>query len=419
MSTNTLGVRRHDLDNLRSFLTGLVIIHHTSGTYGGTTEPAFQSALMSQAFGLEKIPLVYMNAYNQSFFMAAFFWLSGRNTAQSLNTIDAHPGKSRWSFVRTKLLRLGVPTVFYTLVLNPLVRLLAQQKWDRESVMSLLRTYYAETRGVRGPVWYTANLLILDLISAAVRPTYDPQAAEKKDKSTKQPKWYQIGNKYGWIIVAALSALIRIRYPISYSTPYIQLKLGHATQYLYIYIMGQASLQLEEIFTGPRFLSSIKSSKTRFITASLLSLATLPALFLPRMLSPSLRNTPLDPVGFFGGLNPEAFMHALWNEFSFALLLPAVMAYFRDCWNQPATSQVYRARNSYGAFLVHMFVSTVVEIGVEKCLLGWKDVLVEDRWWRMLAPGLMTGVVGLMNVFASFKTTEVLLRWFPSLGRII
>lgn len=112
-------------------------------------------------------------------------------------------------------------------------------------------------------------------------------------------------------------------------------------------------------------------------------------------------------------------MHALWSEFSFALVLPAVMAYFRDCWNQPARDGVYRARNSYGAFLVHMAVSTVVEIGVERCLLGWKDVLLEQRWWRWLAPGVMTGVVGLMNVFASFKTTEVLLRVFPSLCRII
>lgn len=373
---------------------------------------------MSQAFGLEKIPLIYMNAYNQSFFMAAFFWLSGRNTAQSLNAIDGHPAKSRWDFVRTKLLRLGVPAVFYTLVLNPLVILIAQQKWDIESVTSLLSTYYAGTRGFKGPIWYTANLLVLDLISATVRPQHDPQAAEKKDKSPQHPRWYAFANKYGWIVVAALSALIRIRFPISYSTPYIPLKLGYAPQYLYVYIMGQASLQLEDIFTGPHFLSSTQPSKKRFITASLLSLATLPALFLPRLLRPSLRETPLDPVGFFGGLNSEAFVYALWNEFSLAVLLPAVMAYFRDCWNQPAEG-VYKARNSYGAFLVHMVVSTVVEVGVEKCLLGWKDVLLEQRWWRMLAPSVMTGVVGLVNVFASFKTTQVLLRAFPLLGRII
>jgi hypothetical protein len=35
ISKDTVASRRHVLDNLRSFLTGLVVMHHTGAAYGG------------------------------------------------------------------------------------------------------------------------------------------------------------------------------------------------------------------------------------------------------------------------------------------------------------------------------------------------------------------------------------------------
>jgi glucans biosynthesis protein C len=69
--------RSHDLDNLRSFLTCLVIAHHTSIVYGGGGSWYFKSACFTSAPGL----LRTFEAVNQSFFMGLFFWISGRMSA--------------------------------------------------------------------------------------------------------------------------------------------------------------------------------------------------------------------------------------------------------------------------------------------------------------------------------------------------
>ena len=71
--------RTHYLDNLRTYLTALVILHHTAVAYGGAggwyyLEYPNQSSL----------PLAIFNALNQTYFMAAFFVLSGYFSAHSI-----------------------------------------------------------------------------------------------------------------------------------------------------------------------------------------------------------------------------------------------------------------------------------------------------------------------------------------------
>lgn len=429
--SNAIGLRRHDLDNLRSFLTGLVITHHTTGAYGGPLEPAFQSSLMTQTFSPAKIPLVCLNSYSQAFFMGSFFWISGRNSAQGLDRVDADPNQSRWDFVRSKAMRLGIPAVFYTLVLHPLSYVLVLKQWDLDSIGSYLHSYYSELRGIQGPVWYTANLLIFDCVAALLRPVASrkTQVSESsKENKGKQvdidtpsspPKWYQLANRYGWIAAAAASAVLRIWYPISYSIKSTGMKPGHAAQYIYAYIMGMASLHLQDTFSGPQFLSGISSTKMRLIVASTLSVLTIPVMWLPRMLSPVTKNAPVNLREAFGGLNPTSMVHSFWTEWSFALVTPAMMAYFQEHHSQPAQSSVYQPRYSYGAFLLHMVVSTVVEVGAEVVLQPVKDSLIGSEAWHAVAPTLMTVCISPLNAFASFAATKVLLNVVPFLKSFV
>lgn len=117
-TTGALSKRRHDLDNTRTFLTALVIYHHTAIVYGGPGSWLFKSRF----FNCGCLALVPFNFINQSFFMELFFWLSG---LLSGNRLSNSPTKeSRWSFLRSKWYHLGLPAAIYTGMIHPLSVLL-------------------------------------------------------------------------------------------------------------------------------------------------------------------------------------------------------------------------------------------------------------------------------------------------------
>jgi len=100
------------IDNLKVLLITLVILHHVLNTYGAeggwyywqkTTHPA------------ASIPMVVLITINQSFFMGLFFFLSAYFIPSSYNK------KGAVRFVKDRLLRLGLPLVFYSFILSPVL----------------------------------------------------------------------------------------------------------------------------------------------------------------------------------------------------------------------------------------------------------------------------------------------------------
>lgn len=100
------------LDNIRVFLTALVVLHHFAITYGA---PGWWFYVEQPVDGLTGAILFPFVAINQAYFMGFFFLLSAYLLPGSLKR------KGRRRFVADRLLRLGVPLVVYFLFLNPLV----------------------------------------------------------------------------------------------------------------------------------------------------------------------------------------------------------------------------------------------------------------------------------------------------------
>jgi glucans biosynthesis protein C len=99
------------VDNLRTALTALVVIHHAAIGYSNipgwyyTEPPADSSATL----------LDVLLVLNQAFFMGAFFLIS------ALFVPGSYDRKGARRFLRERLLRLGVPLLLWLLVLRPLV----------------------------------------------------------------------------------------------------------------------------------------------------------------------------------------------------------------------------------------------------------------------------------------------------------
>src|SRR5882757_10572481 len=100
------------IDHLKVVLTVLVILHHSFITFGAPggwyyTQKTTQMGAL--------IPMTMFVAVNQAFFMGFFFFLSAYFVGPSFNK------KGAAKFVSDRLVRLGLPLVFYSFILSPLL----------------------------------------------------------------------------------------------------------------------------------------------------------------------------------------------------------------------------------------------------------------------------------------------------------
>lgn len=446
-TTSTLGPRRHDLDNLRSFLTCLVVLHHTAIAYGGAGVWGFQSAI----FPPQNQLLIVFNAVNQSFFMALFFYISGRMSAQSLTR------HSLGEFIRSKTLRLGLPAVVYTLLITPLTGILLPENWEPDKRQNGLARYYMRIRGVTGPVWYTATLLAMDLVTAGVLAWWRsgrvrlPVDDDEEDNGARKARWlnHHAMCRYGWLAVAVASFFVRLWYPVGTVTWVISVQAAYLPQYIYAYTLGHLSFEQGEPrltnplepATSPTPVAAVDpesaesaaqptqpSGPPRIPTLSLypslaLMIGIMPLIFI-FVFANGLPKRPEEIGDVTGGWSSVAATYAVWNELGFILIGPALMAHFQKWYARPATSRIWKARYSYAAFLLHVLVSFSVEVVVE---WAWMAIFGKGRQgakssveavWKTVGPVLITAAVGGVNCVLSFIVGGWLVR-VPGIKKII
>jgi peptidoglycan/LPS O-acetylase OafA/YrhL len=146
--------RNAALDRARTFITMLVLIHHSviAYTYFGHTDK--QSFL-----GFDCVVV-----FNDSFFMAAMFFLSGLFVWPSLQ----RKGIS-W-FLRDRCWRLGLPFIICALFLMPLAYWAVELELHNPNTTFAAFWWRTVTEGPwnSGPAWFVWVLLALDVLAALV-----------------------------------------------------------------------------------------------------------------------------------------------------------------------------------------------------------------------------------------------------------
>jgi hypothetical protein len=149
----TAKARNAALDRARTFITLLVLIHHSviAYTYYGHTDR--QSFL-----GFDGVVV-----FNDSFFMAAMFFLSGLFVWPSLQR------KGTGWFLRDRLWRLGLPFMVCALILMPLAYYAVELRQHPDIAFA---AFWWKTVTVgpwpSGPAWFVWVLLALDVVAAIV-----------------------------------------------------------------------------------------------------------------------------------------------------------------------------------------------------------------------------------------------------------
>eukprot|EP01083_Nonionella_stella_P068276 181184_1 len=131
--------RLHYLDNLKSFLTIIVVTHHISGSFHGIIGDYYNSFL---------IFAIPFSAIDQSYFMCLFFFISAYFTPTSYDRKGLH------KFLSDKFKRLGIPFLCYTFIMGPSLALFISQV-----VIGSSYSYIPNP----GPCWFLAWLLIFNV----------------------------------------------------------------------------------------------------------------------------------------------------------------------------------------------------------------------------------------------------------------
>jgi glucans biosynthesis protein C len=368
--------RQHALDNFRSFLTVSVMFMHTAIAYGGPGQWMYRSR-----FHGKSPVLIVTNAVLSSFTLGGFFFVSGYLSSRAAER------KSRYDFITDKFIRLGIPTVVYTVFVAPIPQIIIQlflspdgsdATW--QSVYRIYVDQLKNTRGVRGPPWYCATLLVFDASFVFIwRPLFGSKKLRRPVSNSQVT--------FGIIIVIFTSFLLRLRYPLSYRWPPLHLLTGHVPQWIGTYILGHA-------VSSPRDITHIFSRLWfRLLCTSLLSTAA--TLY---FLGMSLTGYSLNM--YAGGWNPVAATYEVWNEVTGLFMLAGLFSVFDKSLNFKWGGT---GRYSYGAFLLHPPICVAIMV----ILNDWK-----------IGGVAKTLAVTAIGAVASWMASWLLVS-IPGVGRVI
>lgn len=308
------------LDNVKIFLTLLVIFFHTSSAYGA--EGGWYYIEISNEL-LSKDILTLINALCQSFFMGLFFFISAYFSP------DSYDRKGFYLFIKGRTIKLLLPALFYFFFLNPLCIKLVQ----KETYIDSLGFYN---------MWFIMALFYFSLVYGILRKT-----EFLKEISISFPNKKKI---FGFIIVMGLlNYIVRFFFPTNEMFIH-DFSLGYFPQYILLFILGI-------IANRNKWLDQInKSTVDLYFSISLVSIITMPIVF-------SFHNMySNDLSSFYGGLTIQALYYALWEPFTCVGIILKILYVFKNKLNYSTNILTTLSRTTYSIYIIHAPIIVILQL---------------------------------------------------------
>jgi len=319
--------RLYFIDNIRILLTVLIILHHLAITYGAPGTWYYQEG---QPGMISILFYAIFTGINQAFIMGFFFMISGYFTPSSYDR------KGAWPFFKARLMRLGIPLLFYVIVIDPLI------VYTRAAVIQgftgtfykFLGNYFGNYEGLGiGPLWFVETLLIFTGIYVLWR---------LNTKHVSQD--YQIPKNFQIVLFALLLGIVtfvvRIWFPMGWNFVPLGLQFPFFPQYIGMFIIGML------VYRGSWFVHMPTKSGKLWLW-----IAVVTVLFLPVLIF--LGAPGGDPARLRGGLYWQAFVFALWEQFLCVALVIALSILFRERRNSQGRLGKAMSTSAYAAYIFH------------------------------------------------------------------
>lgn len=334
--------RLHYLDNLRIFLSILVVLHHVGvgyGTMGGWCyiTPESMSGpvqmILSGLFGVEAL-----------FSMSLFFFISAYLTTHSLEKKGAR------KFISTQFIRLLIPLLFVMILFAPSLLYLIEQ-YNRTTQLSWLS--YLMQQNFNSPTtshtWFILVLITFELIYVFYWKFIRPGFSISNHISDSVPSHSAIA-----LLIVTCSLLtigLRLYYPIGKN--FIGLQFANFVPYVFMYALGI-------LVKRKKWLDalSVKVATTWFKLSLIVALLFCVLVF-QVMVNPRLLNN------YINGLHWESVVLAFIESIICFGFSGFFINFFREKFDytNPVLSKM--TENRYGVYIFHSAIVVGITMMLE------------------------------------------------------
>ena len=364
------------IDNLKVGLITLVVLHHALNTYGA--EGGWYYTQKTTHIGAA-IPMVVLITINQSFFMGFFFFLSAYFIPGSYNK------KGAARFVKDRLLRLGIPLLFYAAILSPVLIYLVYYfgKGYHITFMQFLRGFHDWINF--GVLWFVAALLLFTFVYVLWRMLSKKyQSKSFAVPSSKTILWFAAG-------VGFISFLVRIVFPIGWILHPVGFNLAYFSQYVALFLLGLLAAQNHWLDALPY------NNGKRFARYALRLLLFFPAITIIEKIAK------IPQAWFTGGLHWPQLLYAVWEQLLGFSIIVALLTFGKKLWNKSSPLMGKLSRNAFAVYIFHPLVLIALSLSL--------------RNWGV-DPALKFLVVAPLAVVGSFLLASVI-TLIPGVRKII
>jgi len=328
------------IDNLRILLICLVLVAHLNDTYGSVGSWMYRDPATTDMFTFTFLSV--LNGILMAFGMGLFFLLAGYFTP------GAYDRKGGASFVRDRIIRLGIPWLVYALLIDPLVLYIAHGLPG--SFWSFYPLYLHGIGSIAdGPIWFVELLLFFSLVYTAWRflVRSRPQVASG---TGPMPGYLVI---FGFILgLGLLSFVVRLWWTAGFQPGPFNVPLGYLTQYVIFYILGIVASRRNWFFK-----LTPKMGRNWSLIALLATLILFGGVVVPSVLQQTgAGGTQQAGLAIAGGLNWVALCYALWESFVVVGVSIGLLVLFRERWNHQGGLAKELAADVYTVYLIHPLV---------------------------------------------------------------
>ena len=361
--------RIYFLDNIKIFLTSLVIIHHAGQAYGPTG--GFWEYRSSLG---ENIPFLgYFFSINAAFFMGFFFLISGYFMVMSFDKSNGV------NFLKKRMIKLGIPLLFAFFVMMPLQRYSYYINYSGNTPLTFFEYYVNVWFGINGlpddfsitltfpelnfgHTWYIEHLLTYSIIYWIIRKLFKNSFIRNDNSVLSAWKILMFT-----MLVAISTAVAMIWYPFDEWIGFLgffQVEAAHWPQYLILFIIGCIAYRKNWLFT-----LKTKTGYIFFFTASLMMLVHYSGIF-------------------------TQFLWNIWGIYSsiFAVfIIFGMLALFREKLNRTSKFLNIMSRISYASYIIHYPIILLIQHALDKVSIGgaWGKFIIVS-----VLSMLMTYVIG-------------------------
>ncbi len=365
--------RSRAIDNLKMVLVIGVIVGHATMAWTGVgdwvfTEPPVREPVLTV--------LVLAAVMSALFAIPVFFFVAGLFTPRSFERKGAGP------FLKGRLLRLGLPMLFYVIFLSPPIEYVdpGWADWERGFWAFLPEVWWPPAPG---PTWFLGVLLVFSAVYAGIRTL-----RRRAITSPARPRLRTLAVAVG--LMAASSYLIRIWVPLGVEV--WRLALGQAPSWILGFTLGVLAAEggwLEPLQPGvARFARRAAWSAAAGIVMLIMILVTL---------------TGADMEPFAGGGTVLSLVLALLEGVLIVSMAFWLIDLFRRRFGRQGRITLAMSRAAFAAYVLHQLVLVLLVLASR--LVGFP-------------PELEYMAVSVLGVGFSFGLGWLALR-IPAIARVV